>query len=101
MRRGKQRSAVSNLIGWFVSGVVCALFAAFGAFVGWFVALMIGGGAIWLVDMALPDPNGAWAWWEQWIDWFQRGGAVIGGAIFLGYIAQHAADWDREIPKEV
>ena len=100
MPRGKQRGAFTELIVWFVTGVGCALLAALGAGVGYVVAVLVGGGAIWLIDMALPDPNGAWAWWEQWIVWFQRGGAFIGGVLYLGYAAEHLTDWDREIPKE-
>ena len=56
-----------------------AIFAGVVAAIGSLITLLVGGGLMWTIDAALPDPNGVWNWWYDWQDWVTRVGALAAG----------------------
>lgn len=90
--RNSRGNLASQLFWYLVMGLLYAAVALLGAGGGWLAGTLVGGLAVWAVDIVLPDPNGAWEWWESAIVWFQRGGAVLVGAIALGAFADQTGD---------
>lgn len=90
--RESRSSLASALLSYFLMGLLYAAVALLGAGGGWLAGTLVGGLAVWAADVVLPDPSGAWEWWESAIVWFQRGSAVVVGAIALGAFADRTGD---------
>ena len=69
---------------YFIMGLFGLLTVGLGALVGWGAFLLVGGACVSVLDAVLPDPNGVWSFWDEWMVWIQRAGAFVGAAIALG-----------------